>query len=89
MPQPGDEVKPQTAVSLPAIFGALLAVALCGVEGGGGRVRTRRISVERLPTRDRSISARVPGTLIAKRIPIGSRDRYGSLPPGVGKHLWV
>ena len=47
MPLPADEPMSEARVPLPAIFLALLAVALCGVGGGGGIVWARRISVER------------------------------------------
>lgn len=47
MPQTAGDAKPETPVSLTAIFAALLAVALCGVGGGGGLVWARRIAVER------------------------------------------
>jgi chromate transporter len=46
LPDTTEEWKPSAAVSLGALFIALLKVSLCGIGGGGGLVWARRVAVD-------------------------------------------
>jgi chromate transporter len=86
MPQPAHEATLDTPVSLLSIFAGLLAVALCGVGGGGGLVWARRISVERrrwISERDFadivSLCQFMPGpNIVGIAVCIGTRLRGGA-----------